>query len=227
MATSSNPLVGSGWGNQPPANPLPNANPISVGPLNTNPGGYGNPNGANEINRNMGLTNIATGQEKLNLAPQFAQLFGQYGGDAANFFKQLMDLGSPYYQQKQTEGVTEGVNAENNATANAKQKLNAQGYGSTPSGAEAAMVGGMEQAGAQSEAENYLKNLFQNEQMQLQGGQGLASTASMFNPAPLLGGTSAGANIQPNQSFFQQFSEMLSSLSGAGGQSSSGAGATL
>lgn len=188
-----------------------------------NPGGFGNPLGPNEINRNIGLENVISGQMKNMLAPQFAQLMGQYGGQAGNYFTNLMNLGSPYYQQKQTEGFNQGVQQNQNAAAQARQQLNAQGYGNTPSGANAAMIGGMQQAGAQSLAENYLQNLFQNEQMQALGGQGLSSLAGMFNPAQMLSGTSAGANIQPQSSFFQNFANVLGGIGSLG----SGAGSAM
>lgn len=221
MSSSSNPLTGGSWGNTP----VGNMNPINLmAPpgLGTpgisspgqsaghstawgNPGGFKNPLGPNEINRNIGLENVMSGQMKNMLAPQFANLMGQYGGQAGNFFQNLMNLGSPYYQQKQTEGFNQGVQQNQNAAGQARQQLSAQGYGNTPSGAEAAMLGGMQQAGAQSLSEQYLQNLFQNEQMQAAGAQGLSSLAGMFNPAQMLGGTSAGANITPQSTFFDNF----------------------
>ena len=187
-----------------------------------NPGGYSNPYGSKEISRNMGLTNIEAGQMKNQLAPIFAQLMQQYGGQAGDFFKNLMNLGSPYYQQKQQEGFTQGVQENQNAAAMAKQQLGAQGYGSTPSGANAAMIGGMQQQGSQNLAEQYLQNLFQNEQMQMMGGQGLAGMASMFNPTQLLGGTSIGATPEASSSFFQNFANMLSPIAQGGQAAAAG-----
>lgn len=231
MASGSNPLTGGSWGSSPNQPTIGGSSPWLTGtpgitgpPVGNggqqtswyNPGGFGNPTGANEINRNVGLTNILSGQMKNQLAPQFAQLMQQYGGQAGEFFKNLMNLGSPYYQQKQQEGFTQGNQQNQNAGAQAQQQLRAQGYGNTPSGANAAMIGGMAQQGSQNLAEQYLQNLFQNEQMQALGAQGISSLAGMFNPTQLLSGTSAGANIQPTSSFFQNFSDIMNSLSGAG-----------
>jgi hypothetical protein len=232
MGSASNPLTGSSWG-AAPQSPVqgggasPFGTPWFSTPPNTNPGGYSNPGGSNEINRNVGLTNIAAGQMKNQLAPEFAQLMQQYGGQAGQFFQNLMNLGSPFYQQQQQAGFTQGVQQNQNAAAQAQQQLRAQGYGNTPSGANAAMIGGMAQQGSQNLAEQYLQNLFQNEQMQALGAQGLQGMASMFNPSQLLGGTSAGANIVNQPSFFQDFNQIMSSLNGAGGQTSSGAGFAL
>jgi hypothetical protein len=213
-------LFGSG-GNPPPN---PQNSPTSVGGPWGNPGGYQNPWGANEIQRNAALNNIQAGQMKNQLAPQFAQLMQQYGGSAGDFFSQLMNLGSPYYQQKQQEGFTQGVQQNQNAGAMAKQQLQAQGYGATPSGANAAMIGGMAQQGSQNLAEQYLQNLFQNEQMQGAGAQGLSSLAGLFNPTQLLSGTGIGSNVTNQPSFFQDFASVLGGL-GAGGQGG-GAAAT-
>jgi hypothetical protein len=233
MSSPSNPLTGGSWGNTPSQQGTTGGTssilqtPWLSQPPNTNPGGYGNPTGANEINRNVGLTNIQAGQMKNQLAPAFAQLMQQYGGQAGNFFTNLMNLGSPYYQQQQQAGFTQGVQQNQNAGAQAKQQLQSQGYGYGPSGANAAMIGGMAQQGSQNLAEQYLQNLFQNEQMQGAGAQGLAGLAQTFNPTQLLGGTAAGANIQPSSNFFQDFNSIASSLSGAGGQTASGAGVSL
>jgi hypothetical protein len=175
----------------------------------------------------MGITNIQAGQFKNLLAPQMAALFSKYGTGAGDFFKQLMNLGSPYYQQKQTEGFNQGVQQNNNAAASAKQQIEAKGYGAAPSGAEAATIGGMEMQGSQNIAEQYLRNLFQNEQMQMAGAQGEAGVAGMFNPSPVLGGTSVGANVTAPSSFFQDFNQIMSSLSGAGGSTSGGASVAM
>jgi len=211
MGGMSNPLTGSSWDSSPgqsqPQSPMQSSTPwLSQIPGN-NPGGYSNPNGANEINRNMGLTNIQAGQEKNSLAPMFAQLMQQYGGQAGGFFQNLMNLGSPYYKQQQQAGFTQGVQQNQNAGSQAQQQLASQGYGNTPSGANAAMMGGMAMQGSQNLAEQYLQNLFQNENMQAQGASGLGQLAGTFNPGQLLGGTSVGANVQAPSTFFQDFAQ--------------------
>lgn len=251
MGSTSNPLTGSGWGNQPPGvanpgsggggssfgsnlgmlgfgdpqglfglfgggnnSPNPQSSPMSAGGPWGNPGGYQNPWGANEIQRNSALNNIIAGQYKNQLAPQWEQMFQQGGQNAMNFYNQLMNQGSPYYQQKQQQAFTQGVGENQNAQAQAMQQLRSQGYGGTPSGATAAMIGGMEQQGSQNLAEQYLQNLFQNEQMQLQGAQGLQQTSAQFNPSQLLSGTSIGGNVNIPSNFFQNMANMGTAVQG-------------
>lgn len=226
MGGYSNPLVDSGW-NSPNAAPF-NPSPIQIGTPGQgafgqsgatfgNPGGYGNPRGNREIERNLGLSNIVAAQMKNQLAPQWAKLMGQYGQNAGNFFQNLMNFGSPFYKQKQTEAFNQGVQQNQNAMGQAQQQLRSQGYGSTPSGANAAMIGGMNQQGSQNLAEQYLQNLFQNEQMQLGGAQGEAGVAQMFNPQPLLSGTGLGTGLTPTSSFFQNFHDIMSGIGSAMG----------
>jgi hypothetical protein len=226
------PLTGSGWG----ANPAPQTNPISLDPNygqgehgsfgggpGANPGNLGDFGSTGSLNKNLMLDNVVAGQFKNQLAPQFASLMGQYGGQAADYYKNLMNLGSPYYKQKQQEAFTQGNQQNQNALGQAQDQLNASGYGSAPSGARAAMVGGMNQQGAQSLAEQYLQNLFQNENLQAQGASGMASMASMFNPTQLLGGTSLGTTPAAGASGFQNFQSIgagIGGILGSGGVSS-------
>jgi hypothetical protein len=192
-----------------------------------NPGGYSNAQGGREIQRNLGIENTMGAAYKNQLAPIFAKMMQQYGGNAGNFFQQLTNLGSPFYKQKQSEAFTQGVGQNQNAMADATQRMQSQGYGYTPSGTSAAMIGGMETAGAQSLAEQYLQNLFQNENLQMQGAQGQASLAGMFNPSQLLGGTSMGTDISIPSSFYQNFmdttqginntAQAYAAIKGAGG----------
>ena len=51
-------------------------------------------------------------------------------------------------------------------------------------------------AGAQNLATQFLQNLFQNEQTQLQGAQGLSGLAQMFNPSPLFGNVAVTGSTQ-------------------------------
>jgi hypothetical protein len=231
MAT--NPLIGAGWGQQAPNQSGTQgggsgtqglfSNPIqATAPPNTpNPGGYSNPGGSGVIQNNLALENLQTGALKNQLAPQWANLMGQYGGQAGNFYGNLMNLGSPYYQQQQQSAFTQGVGQNQNAMSLAKQQLGSQGYGATPSGANAAMIGGMNMQGSQNLAEQYLQNLFQNEAMQLQGASGLAGLAQTFNPSSLLGGTSSGINYQKPTSGLQN---VLGGIQAAQGIAGLGAG---
>lgn len=170
---------------------------LPAGPTGTpgsqNPFGQGSRGGGN-LGYNLAETNLQSGLYKNALAPFFAQMMFGAGGDAANFFKTLMNLGSPYYKEQQRASFEQGTNQANNAAAQSSQRLNASGYGAAPSGLQAAMLGQQATGQAQDLSQLFLQNLFQNEALQLQGAQGLSSLASLFNPSSLLTGTNP--NIQ-------------------------------
>lgn len=141
------------------------------------------------------------------------------GGDAGNFFRTLMNLGSPFYQRKQQQTFEQGTKAAQDAAAQSRQALSATGAGYTPSGTGAAMFGGEAQAEAGNQEEAFLNNLFQNEQLQTAGASGLAQLAALFNPAALTGNTSTSINANPNTA--AQIMSGLGALFGG-----AGAGAT-
>jgi hypothetical protein len=181
-------------------------------PSSTNPfGGLTTPTpspvGGGALAGNLAQSNLTTAGYRNQLIPIFAQLFGGATGPAMNFFQQLMNLGSPYYQQQQQASFGQGVNQAQNAAAQSKQQLNATGYGYTPSGQTAAMLGGEATGESQNLSQLYLQNLFQNEQMQAIGAQGLASLASLFNPAGLMGQTSTSIQQPENTA-----AEMMSAV---------------
>ena len=188
----SNQLLG--WAgsniNQPAASGPFIAPSISGPPTGTwgNPGNLENPNSnLKDAMRNAGYLNVMQGQLRNELIPTFANEMFQLATPAANFFNTLMDLGSPYYQQQQAASFDQGVQQNQNAAAQAQQQLAARGYGNTASGANAAMLGAMNMAGAQNLAQNYLNNLFNNQQLQAGAAQALAQLAGLFTPAPLFG----------------------------------------
>jgi hypothetical protein len=152
-----------------------------------NPSGLDNP-GTNikDAWRNQAYLNTFQQQQKMGLANNFAQSMYGAANPAANFYNQLTNLGSPYYQQQQRASFDQGVQQNQNAAAQARQQLSASGYGYTPSGTTAATIGNMAIQGSQNLEQAFLQNLFQNEQMQLAGAQGLGQLAALFNPAPLL-----------------------------------------
>jgi len=216
----------------PPGSPPPQQGPPAPtgtmqGGQNSwgNPAGYGNPSGAYENQRNLNTAATENTQLRNQLIPQFAnQLFGLAQGPS-QFYNQLMNLGSPYYQQQQYASFNQGNQQSQNAAAQARQQLEAQGQGYTPSGTEAAMLGGMGQQTAGNLNMQFLQNLFNNEQMQMQGAQGLGQLASLFQPQGLFGGSTTQASIPQN--FFQNLSSTLGSVFGnqvAGGTASSLAG---
>lgn len=168
--------------------------------------------GGGALAGNLGETNLQSGLYKNALAPLFAQMMLGTGGDAANFFKTLMNLGSPYYKEQQRASFEQGTNQANNAAAQSAQRLNASGYGAAPSGLQAAMLGQQATGQAQNLSQLFLQNLFQNENLQLQGAQGLGSLASLFNPAALLGETNP--NIQQPQNTAAQLMGSIGQLAG-------------
>lgn len=209
MSTMPNPLFGS-W--TPPGTSGPTPPPPDM-PTNTNPFGFGSRGGGN-LGANLAETNLQTGQAKNALIPYFTKLFSGATGPVADFYKQLMNLGSPFYQRKQQQTFEQGTKAGQDAAARSRQQLTASGAGYTPSGAGAAMFGGEAQAEAGNQEEAFLNNLFQNEQLQLMGAGGLSSLASLFNPATL-----ATSQITPS---IQQPTNTGAEWLGAAGQAMGG-----
>lgn len=223
MAAGSNPLFSFPGQNTnqppppPPGSALPPTSPFNLSTPNINPGNLANPtSNIKDITRNTGLTNLETGAFRNQLIPMFAQMMSQFGGQAGDFLKQLMDKGSPFYQQHQREGFEQGVQQNQNAAGQARQQLSSAGYGATPSGSTAAMIGGMNQQGSQNLSEQYLQNLFQNENLMLQGSQGLTQLAGLFNPSSLFGNVSNPGTTQ-GPSAADQLSSIFSSIFGSGG----------
>jgi hypothetical protein len=245
VAANVNPLLG--WqastgtnmpGGMPPTNPLQTPAGSGQGPQPTqggglspttgggalgNPGNFGNPDSMKALQGNQAVNSILSGQYRNQLAQDTALPYLQQGQQAANIFGQFANSGSPYYQQQQQASFTQGTQQAQNAAAQSRQQLGAQGYGSTPSGATAGMLGGEAQAAAGNLSMQFLQNLFNNEQLQLAGAQGLQQTASMFNPAQFLGAGTAPVNYQTTA---QGLSSILGSLSGAGFSDSSASGAS-
>jgi len=225
MSTMPNPLFGS-WqppgttGAPPPlpANPAPPAIGAPAGkPGSTDPYGMGS-RGGGDLTANLAETNLQTGLTKNALIPYFTQLFSGATGPAVDFYKQLTNLGSPFYQRKQQASFEQGTKAAQDAAAQSRQRLQASGAGYTPSGAGAAMFGGEAQAEAGNQEEAFLNNLFQNEQMQALGAGGLSQLASLFNPSPLLT-SQINPSIQQPTNTGAEWMQAASSLLPKGGYS--------
>jgi hypothetical protein len=222
MATPGNPLLGSwpnpGGINLPGGGPVPPPSSLPPGPTGTpgttNPFGSGS-RGGGDLGFNLAESNLQTGTYKNALLPLFAQ--GMFGtaGPAAQFFQQLMQLGSPFYKQKQQQTFEQGTQQAQNAAAQSRQQLGAAGAGGTPSGVGAAMFGGEAQAAAGNQEEAFLNNLFQNEQLQAMGGQGLAQIAQMFNPSQLTGQQTT-PSIQQSENTGAQWLGAIAQLLGSG-----------
>lgn len=214
----STPLGGLGWPaatgvNQQPQqqNPAPTSGLSASGSMN--PFGFGTiGNGA--MTANLAETNSQTGQMRNQLIPQFAQNMGAYAAPAGQFFQNLTNLGSPYYQQAQQSVFSQGAQQANNQSGQARQQLGAQGYGFTPSGAEAGMMGGMATGTSGSMAQNFLTQLFQNEQLQMGGAQGLSQLAQMFNPSQLTGQNTNANFQQPTNTAAEMMSGIGSMVGG-------------
>lgn len=198
-ATGTNaPSVPGGpqlFGSPPP----PDIGPTS-GAASRAPGGALNPfgqgvRGGGDLTYNLAGQNLVTGDWRNKLIPWFTQMMSGSAGPAMDFFKKLMDLGSPYYKEQQRASLEQGVNQAQNTAAGSQQRLNAAGYGAAPSGLQAAMIGGEATGEANNLSQMFLQNLFQNEQMQMGGAQGLSQLAQLFNPAALTG-QSTNPNIQ-------------------------------
>jgi hypothetical protein len=220
MATPGNPLLGS-WPSTAGTNQPPPALP--TGPTGntgtTNPYGFGTKDGG-ALASNLAETNLQSGVYKNKLMPLFSQMMMSAGGDASKFFKMLTDAGSPFYQRKQQQTAEQGAKAGNEQAGMARERLAASGQGSGPSGAGAAMFGGMGQAEAGNQEEAFLNNLFQNEQLQLAGAQGLTSIAGLFNPSQLTGqGTSTSIEQAQNTAaqMMSGIGQMAGGLFGSGG----------
>lgn len=232
MSSPSNPLLGwagqsgvNGVGGQLPS-PLPQPSPVdtSSGALNPNQWYQSNASNLKDINRYQAGANLNTSLLRNTLAPEFAnEMFG-LAQPAGNFFNTLMNLGSPYYQQQQRASWEQGVGQGNDAAAQARQQLKAQGYGATPSGANAAMMGGMATGMSGNLAMTFLQNLFNNSQMQVAGAQGLSQLASLFNPSSMIGQPGASATSTPGSQIFQNVLQGIGALFGQGGVQSIGTG---
>ena len=207
MSTAGNPLFGS-WtppgtsGNDPSQNPFASiSNPERQTTLPNSDIG--------SLNRQIGRANLAGQLQRDQLIPLFAQQMGGYAGPAGDFFKQLLNLGSPFYQRKQQQTFEQGSKASQDAAGQARQQIAQTGAGYTPSGVSAAAFGGMGQAEAGNQEEAFLNNLFQNEQLQSLGASGLTQLAGLFNPSQLFGNAPSGP-LQP--SWTEKFAQVFSSV---------------
>ncbi len=207
------------FGGAPSAPNIPGGptGPIQAGPgaigSTGNPFGLNNPWMATNVARNTQLENLQTAESRNQLIPWFTQMMSGSAGPAMDFFKQLMNLGSPYYAQQQRASLESGVNQGQNAAANANQRLNAAGYGYAPSGLQAGVLGQEATGQAQNLSQMFLQNLFQNENMQALGAQGLSQLAGMFNPSQLTGQQSS-TSYQTQPTFASQFQQIMSGIFG-------------
>lgn len=236
MATAPNPLLGwqgqAGINMPPPSGPLQGISPLqtpgSSGQSSTTGGGAGpgnagggplgnplnskNPTGPKTINRAQGQQNLINTQYGNQLIPGFANAFNQLGQNAGNFFGQLTNLGSPFYQQQQAANFANTEQQGQNAAAQSRDQLAASGYGNTPSGATAGMLGGEAVGQSGNLAMTFLQNLFNNEQMQLAGAQGQAALAGLFNPTQLIRGGQPSTPQNPQQTGAQTFQSIASGI---------------
>ena len=224
-ASNPNSFLSGGPVQQPSIGP-------TFGAASNAPGGANNPfgqgvRGNGDLTQNLAQSNLITGDWRNALIPYFQQMQAGQVGPAQQYFQQLMNLGSPYYQQQQRATWEQGVGQANNAAAQARQQINQAGYGYAPSGLQAASIGQQATGTAQNLSQQFLQNLFQNEQMQAAGAQGLTGLAQLFNPAAL---TAQGTNPsiqQPTNTFAQDvgaIGQLMGGLFGSSGAPIPGGG---
>lgn len=123
-----------------------------------------------------------------------------------NFLETRMNLGSPYYQQHQRQAFENEVGQAQQAAGQAQQQLALRQQGFAPTGLTAGTLGGIATGENQQLATNFLQNLFQNENLQMQAGSQMPQAASiplqqasertqmmgMLNPAQYMGNAYAG-----------------------------------
>lgn len=240
ISTLPNPLTGTsadnplGWpgANMPPSTSGSAPGGPSLFGAPTNPFAGVNtpapsPVGGGALAGNLAQQNYMTGALRNQLLPIFAKLFGSSTGPAMDFFKKLMDLGSPYYKEQQRASLESGVNSAENTSATARQRVNASGYGYAPSGLEAGVIGQEAVGESQNLSQMFLQNLFQNENLQMGGAQGLSALAQLFNPANLTGQSTTSSIQQPTNTAAEIMSSigtMAGGIFGAGGIPKGGGG---
>lgn len=96
-----------------------------------------------------------------------------------------MNLGSPYYQQHQREAMTSDAQKFNQFAGQLTGMMAPSGFGSAPSGLATAELGDFTRGAGATTAEDYLQNLFQNENLSM-------TAAGMFPQVPQLRATQAG-----------------------------------
>jgi hypothetical protein len=213
-------------GGMPAASPFGNTQIGAAAPTGGsygNPGGLGNWTSPNSVAKNIGITNLQTGQERNQLIPAFSNNMFSAAGPAIDFYKQLMDPNSPFARFFQRASWEQGVKQSSDAGAQARQNIRASGYGYTPSGVEAASLGDQSRGMSSTLISNFLSNLFS---MPEAGAQGLQQLAALFNPAQLTGQATPTGQMQQTPTFMQNFTNLLNSLSGAT-TAGSGAAKTL
>lgn len=211
-SVAGSPTIGGAPAPAPSAGGATTPSPASTNPFSGVTTPSPSPTGGGKLASNLAQQNYETGVLRNQLLPIFAQLFGGATGDAQAFFEKLLNLGSPYYKQQQEASFNAGVNNAQNTQATARQQINASGYGAAPSGLEAAEAGGAAVGESANLSQLYLQNLFQNENMQALGAQGLASLAQLFNPANLTG-QGTGTGIQQGQNTASQIMSSIGQLS--------------
>ena len=112
---------------------------------------------------------------------EFSNLMSIFG-QLQPFFSQYMGKGSPLLNQVQSQST---ANTSNQFAGNAAQEgeeLKGSGFGASPTGTGAGVMGQNYAAEAQASSGNFLKNLLANEQMKFQAAQGLSNLGAMMKP---------------------------------------------
>lgn len=142
---------------------------------------------------------VQRGTPLINQGEQAAQAMTPDIARLRQFYGQLMDLGSPFYQSRQRQAMEASANQFQNNAGLINQIVARQGMGMGPSGVNTAGLGQLAQAASQSFADEFLKNLFNNEQLQLQAAQGFSNIPGMeAQQGSLFGSLANAASNQGN-----------------------------
>lgn len=118
-------------------------------------------------------------------AQQMAQMFPQFMTDASqltNFYTPYMSSGSPFLKNIQAANAGQTAQQYSNAAGTLRNQMQGQGIGFGPSGATAAVLGGLGGQAASQTASNYLQNLLNNENLKFQAAQGMSGVMGNMKP---------------------------------------------
>ncbi len=123
----------------------------------------------------------------MEFAKRYEQQFQQRAGQLDTFFDPYLLEGSPFLGRIQRAGAERIAREFDQAGARLSQRLAQSGFGTAPSGLQAAALGDLGRARAASAAETYLSNLLANEQLKFSAAGAKQGIMPLFSPAQFLG----------------------------------------
>src|SRR5216684_1884062 len=175
-------------------------------------GAVGGSNASKTSDAQTALTQQTT-QENAQEFSQMEQLFQTL----TPFFEQYMGKGSPILNQVQAGAAQDTQHQFDAASAETRQKVNAQGYGGADSGTAAGAEGDLEAARATVASGTFLQNLLANEAVKFQSANSLKEMMSTLKP-----NQQPPANPTPTTSPFSAIGEGITKIAGALPPKSSG-----